>query len=124
MKICDKFHGKVKDGTKERKAGTTGKESNRGIFWIFFLNVLYSTLLHLPPLRYHCVGGCWDRTQDFCDSQKRKKVYHRRNPHLDVVCETAQLITLMSAHKTNSTFLRQRRNTKKGEREVYHPVCS
>ncbi len=23
---------------------------------------LYSTLLHLPPLRFHCVGGCWDRT--------------------------------------------------------------
>jgi hypothetical protein len=27
MKICDKFHGKFKDGTKERKAGTSGKES-------------------------------------------------------------------------------------------------
>ncbi len=26
---------------------------NRGIFWIFY--VLYSTLLHLPPLRFHCV---------------------------------------------------------------------
>jgi hypothetical protein len=24
-----------------------------------FLN---STLLHLPPLRFHCVRGCWDRT--------------------------------------------------------------
>jgi len=22
-------------------------------------------LRHLPPLRFHCVGGCWDRTQDF-----------------------------------------------------------
>ncbi len=32
---------------------------NRGIFWIFFLQyVLYSTLLRLPPLRFHCVGGC------------------------------------------------------------------
>jgi hypothetical protein len=30
-------------------------------------DVLYSTLLHLPPLRFHCVGGCWDRTQDSCD---------------------------------------------------------
>ncbi len=29
--------------------------------------VLYSTLLHLPPLGFHCVGGCWDRTQDSCD---------------------------------------------------------
>ncbi len=25
---------------------------------------LYSTLLHLPPLRFHCVMECWDRTQD------------------------------------------------------------
>ncbi len=29
--------------------------------------VLYSTLLHLPPLRFHWVEGCWDRTQDRCD---------------------------------------------------------
>jgi hypothetical protein len=25
-------------------------------FWIF--NLLYLTLLHLLPLRFHCVGGC------------------------------------------------------------------
>ncbi len=36
-----------------------------GIRWIF--KVLYLTLLYLPPLRFHCVGGCWDRTQDCCD---------------------------------------------------------
>ncbi len=29
--------------------------------------VRYLTLLHLPPLRFHCVGGCWARTQDSCD---------------------------------------------------------
>ncbi len=29
--------------------------------------VLSSTLLHLPPLRFHCIGGWWDRTQDCCD---------------------------------------------------------
>jgi hypothetical protein len=33
-----------------------------GIF--FFLFVQYSALLHLPPLRFHCADGCWDRTQD------------------------------------------------------------
>ncbi len=27
-------------------------------FFGFFLYVLYSTLLHLPPLRFHYVGGC------------------------------------------------------------------
>ncbi len=31
-----------------------------------FFYVLNSTLLHLPPLRFHCVGGCCDRTQDCC----------------------------------------------------------
>ena len=29
-----------------------------------FFHVRYSTLLHLPPLRFHCVGGCRDRTKD------------------------------------------------------------
>jgi hypothetical protein len=44
------------------------RKVNRGIFLVFFFfYVLYSTLLHLPPLRFHCVGGCWDRTQDCCD---------------------------------------------------------
>ncbi len=37
------------------------------IFWLVFFNVRYSTLLHLPSLRYHCVGRCWDRTQDCYD---------------------------------------------------------
>jgi hypothetical protein len=36
-----------------------------GVFGFFYLR--YSTLLHLPPLRFNCVGGCWDRTQDNCD---------------------------------------------------------
>jgi hypothetical protein len=33
-----------------------------GGFFVFF--VLYSTLLHLPPLRFRCADGCWDRTQN------------------------------------------------------------
>jgi len=36
------------------------------IFIVFFI-VLYSTLLHLPPLRFHCTDGCWGRTQDRCN---------------------------------------------------------
>jgi hypothetical protein len=32
---------------------------NRGIKKKKFC-VLYSTLLHLPSLKFHCVGGCWD----------------------------------------------------------------
>ncbi len=39
------------------------------IFWgiFFFLFEQYSALLHLPPLRFHCADGCWDRTQDCCN---------------------------------------------------------
>jgi hypothetical protein len=32
---------------------------NMGIFY-----VLYSSLLQLPPFRFRCVGGCWDRNED------------------------------------------------------------
>jgi hypothetical protein len=38
----------------------------REILYGFFY-VLYSTLIRLPPLRFHCVGGCWNQTQDRCD---------------------------------------------------------
>ncbi len=38
----------------------------QGDFLIYFY-VLYSTLLHLPPLRFHCVGECWNLIQDCCD---------------------------------------------------------
>jgi hypothetical protein len=41
----------------------------KGDFFSFFsFYVRYSTLLYLPPLRFHCVGGCLDRTQGSCDS--------------------------------------------------------
>jgi hypothetical protein len=40
-------------------------EAESNIFFFFF-SVLYSALLHLPPLRFHCADGCWDRTQDRC----------------------------------------------------------
>jgi hypothetical protein len=33
----------------------------------FFFSLLYSTLFHLSPLRFHCVGGCWHRTQNSYD---------------------------------------------------------
>ncbi len=37
-------------------------------FFDYFV-VLYLTLLHLPPFGFHCVGGFWDRTQDFGNCQ-------------------------------------------------------
>ncbi len=36
-----------------------------GFVWSF--SFLYSTLLHLPLLRFICAGGCWDQNQDCCD---------------------------------------------------------
>ncbi len=33
------------------------------ILFTVFLSIRYSTQLYLSSLRYHCVGGCWDRTQ-------------------------------------------------------------
>jgi hypothetical protein len=38
----------------------------RGDFKNIFY-VLYSTMFHLPPLRFHSVGGCWERILDCCD---------------------------------------------------------
>jgi hypothetical protein len=56
----------------------------------FFYYVRYSTLLHLPPLRFHYVGGCWDRTQDSCDygigCQTRLDLIHRKNRPLSICC--------------------------------------
>jgi hypothetical protein len=43
------------------------KEKVKRIFGILPFYVRYSTLLHLAPFRFHCVGGCWDRIQDCCN---------------------------------------------------------
>ncbi len=54
----------------EAKKYNTCKAQNKLFFLISDGDFLFvCTLLntHLPPLRLHCVGGCWDRTQDCCD---------------------------------------------------------
>ncbi len=38
-----------------------------GFFGYFFFSVQYQHYVFLPLLRFHCVGGCWDRTQGRCD---------------------------------------------------------
>ncbi len=50
----------------ERGRGT-GVTFIKGDFFIFYFHVRYSTLLHLLPLKFHCVGECWDWSQDCCD---------------------------------------------------------
>ncbi len=58
-------------GKRPRRATTPTPDTSsvqriwiKGYFGFFVMYQLYSTLLHLPPLRFHCVGGWWDRTQD------------------------------------------------------------
>jgi hypothetical protein len=47
------------------------EEKDRNFKRVTFLDLFfiyrYSTLLHLPPFIFHCVGGCRDRFQDCCD---------------------------------------------------------
>ncbi len=33
---------------------------SRQEYFLLVLSALYSRLIHLPPLRFHCVEGCWD----------------------------------------------------------------
>jgi hypothetical protein len=50
-----------------------------------FLYVLYSTLLHLPPPRFHCVDGCWDRTQDCCKNCNASPSLYSVTIRLDLI---------------------------------------
>ncbi len=50
--------------------------------WISTLYVHYATLLYLPPLRFNCVWGCRDRTQDCCDfGINRQSLSAGSHPH-------------------------------------------
>ncbi len=78
--------------------GTTSPQPANTDFINFFLGrilfpfyVRYSTLLHLPPLRFQCVGGCWDRTQDSCDYGIRCQT--------DALTTRLDLIQWMTAHQ-------------------------
>ncbi len=53
----------------------------RVIFLMFSFYVRYSTLLHLPPLRFHFVGGCWDRSKDSCDYGIGCQINHSARSH-------------------------------------------
>ncbi len=55
----------------------------------FDFHTLFNTASYAaPPPRFHCVGGCWDRTQDCCD--------------FGVGCQTLQPLVLFSSTKAGS----------------------
>jgi hypothetical protein len=49
------------------------------------LKILHSTLLHLPPLRLQCIGGCWELIIEprTIAAALTCKVYVK-NPHISV----------------------------------------
>jgi hypothetical protein len=49
------------------RRGNTGRAFFFIIIFLGFFFILYSALLRLPPLRFPCADGCWDRTQDCCN---------------------------------------------------------
>ncbi len=50
---------------KAPREGLAVKNKVQNYFVLIFSPFIQ--LLHLPPFRFHCVGGCWDQTQDCCD---------------------------------------------------------
>jgi hypothetical protein len=57
------------ESSDEDKKKATGqckiiKKGKKGDFFfsVLLLQYIQSILLHLPPLGFHSVGGCWDRT--------------------------------------------------------------
>ncbi len=60
-----------------------------GFFEEFLGNSFLNFIQHCficRPLRFHCVGGCWDRTRDYCDlgsgSQRRSNHSGTSHPYL------------------------------------------
>jgi hypothetical protein len=54
----------------------------------FCIVVLYPSLLHLPLLRFHCVGVCWFRTEDCCGfgfGTVRRSVHSARLKYVDLI---------------------------------------
>ncbi len=54
----------------------------KDFFFFILFGFFYSTLLYLPPLRFHCVGGCWDRTQDYVHIYWFVSILLLYTPHL------------------------------------------
>jgi hypothetical protein len=57
------------------------------ILYIYIFYVLNLRLLHLSPLTFHCVGGCWDRTSTVATSALavRRSKLEPLNTRLDLI---------------------------------------
>jgi hypothetical protein len=82
---------------------------------IIFLKPFFLTLLHLSPLRFHCVGGCLDCTQDCCDFGIGSDALTTRLDLL-ITIRWLDLIPLIISH-----HLRHRHNQEKGNRSGSDP---
>jgi hypothetical protein len=55
--------------------------------------------VHLPPLRFHCVRGCWVRTQDRCDfGTGCQTLYHSTRSFPGILTEKSKWMFLQCAH--------------------------
>ncbi len=62
------------------------RQCSKAMFYFYIFYVLYSTLLYLPPLGFHCVEGSWDRRTNYsARSHPHSARYHqhsaRCHPH-------------------------------------------
>ncbi len=94
------------------------------IFWIFYIH--YSALFHLPPLHFHCVGGCWDRTQACCDigidSEPKSHLIHHGN-----ICRTLSVVTFNNSSleyqaETNSKLFHRQDEAKHKQKHFFRNV--
>jgi hypothetical protein len=91
------------------------------LYFILHFSLLYSTLLHLPPFRFHCVGGCWDLTQDSCDLGLAVRHFNHsarsHPPRLDIVGSDCSLAGL---GEVRSTPIRSSRVKNKSIRDTMY----
>ncbi len=68
------------------------KNDKKGIFLDIFLYTVFNTA-HLPPIRFYCVGGCLDPTQDCCDFLTARQSNHSARSHpQSATCRSHQKI--------------------------------
>jgi hypothetical protein len=67
MRSSGTMAGTTTELTPSGDPAVGGQKIKRRIHKVDFLGffkLIYSTLLHIPPLRFHCGGGCYSRTRD------------------------------------------------------------